>query len=306
MGVVTAIYTNLTNKSKDNLRYSAATRIATQIAENIQSKCYDEVIHRCSKDTLKTVEYLNGSTNRDANGGKIFDVKVPVGYSATVTSSTAKEVDIVRSITVMVKYKISGSERNVTLYLTKQRELLEQTNKPDLTMLDDYASDGQKYYPIKKSGSDYVVTAMSDPGWYNYDTLTKRPALIVKSETAKNIGDTFTVASLTSSQVFVWVPRYGQSGNALTFLYGSSGYKIQFGKVAGDKLIGYYISGTGSDTDFSMGATIPYYSSTFTANDGKTGIWYCLTQSNLNSGDETTTYNQLKTYYGDSFNDLPV
>lgn len=69
IGVVTAIYINTTNKSKESIRYSAATRIATQIVENIQSMTYDEVVYRCSNSNLSKVE-----SNTD---GKIFGVNVP-------------------------------------------------------------------------------------------------------------------------------------------------------------------------------------------------------------------------------------
>lgn len=69
IGVVTSIYINTTNKSKESIRYSASTRIATQIVENIQSMTYDEVVYRCSNSNLSKVE-----SNID---GKIFGVNVP-------------------------------------------------------------------------------------------------------------------------------------------------------------------------------------------------------------------------------------
>ena len=46
MGVVTAIYINVTNKTKENIRYSNATRIATQIIENIQINTFADLIYR--------------------------------------------------------------------------------------------------------------------------------------------------------------------------------------------------------------------------------------------------------------------
>ncbi len=309
MGVVTAIYTNLTNKSKENLRYSAATRIATQIVENIQSKCYDELIHRCSgagtNGNLSEVEFSKDGPHRTVNGGKIFDVKVPVGYSAKVELSNAKDLDIVRNVTVTVKYKILGFERNVTLYTVKQKELLEQTNKPDLTMIKDYATNGSKYYSIKKVDANYIVTTTSDPDWYNYDSA-KIPALVVKSETAKNIGDVFAQSDLTSLPVYVWVPRYARKNTSeLTFLYGTSSYEIQFGTMSNGKLIGYYISGSGTNTGFNMPVAASYYGNTFTETDGKTGVWYCLNQTGLNDGTTTTIYNQLKTSWGNVVNNIP-
>ena len=153
MGVVTAIYVNLINKSKENLRYSAATRIATQIMENIQVACYDEVIYRGEQGIVALREIDK------EEDGTIFGVRVPKGYSAKITLSNAQDIDVVREITVTVGYSISKTDKNITLYTLKQKELLEQTNKPDIALIKDYSLDPNVYYPIKKLDSgEYIIT----------------------------------------------------------------------------------------------------------------------------------------------------
>ena len=67
MGVVTAIYINTINKSRENIRHANATRIATNLAEKIQDIPYDLVI-------------ANGNYSSSGNDGKVYGVTIPSGY----------------------------------------------------------------------------------------------------------------------------------------------------------------------------------------------------------------------------------
>lgn len=92
-----------------------------------------------------------------------------LGYSAEVLAPeiTSNEVDTIRDITVNVSYSISNTTKTITLYTKKEKELLEQTNKPDLNLIEDYSD--TNYYAIKYLNGSYIITATSDPEWYNYD-----------------------------------------------------------------------------------------------------------------------------------------
>ncbi len=253
MAVVAGIYINLVNKSKDNLRYSAATRIATQIMENVQRYCYDEVVYRgeVGPEILrKNFSYTNGS---------IFDVKVPKGYSAEVKLSDAKEIDIIRDVTVIVKYTVGKTEKNITLYTVKEKELLEQTNKPNINLISGYRENSNSYYPLRKlENGNYIITTTGDKDWYNYDS--GKAALVLKTDTGHKIGEELGVATLLagSNKVFAWIPRYGKlssenlSIDNLCYAYGTTNYAIQFALSSDNKLMGYFISGVGSGETFKM------------------------------------------------------
>jgi hypothetical protein len=201
MGVVTAIYINVTNKVKENIRYSNATRIATQIMENVQAKPYDYLVNLCGTELSAT------STSEE----KFFDVNIPSGYSAKITTtkiSGADALDVVRKVTVDVSYKISNKTNTISLATIKEKELLEQTNKPDISLID---LETNYCYPIKKDGNVYKVTDLSDPNWYNYDSVNgKNCALVfVTANASLEIGEQVTINGETGGGlVYAWIPRF--------------------------------------------------------------------------------------------------
>lgn len=281
IGVVTAIYINTTNKSKDSIRYSAATRIATQLIENIQSMTYDELVYRCSNN----YNSVNAETD-----GKIFGVNVPVGYSAEVLAPkiTSNELDIIRDVTVNVTYTISNTTKTITLYTKKEKELLEETNKPDLNLINDYSD--SNYYAIKYVNGSYIVTATSDTDWYNYDRGYY--ALLLKTSTSYDYGDTVIPGEITSG-LYVWVPRFGLDSNSnLVYCYGASNYQITF-SLYDNLLYGYMLSGSGNGDNYTVTQIDSYLDNTFAENDGLTGVWYQPYNSSENDSVTTSAYENL-------------
>lgn len=287
IGVMTGIYINVTNGSKENIRYSAATRIATQISENIESMSYDEVVSIGDKEIPSQ---KNGNETR-----KIFNTTVPVGYSVKVTSTKlSKDLDIVRNFDIEVSYRVSKKTNNsVTLQVTKERELLEQTNRPDLSLLPDYKNDYDYCYPIKNTSSGYVVTTESDLSWYNYDNAEYATVFLTSIE--KNMGDTI---STDAGLICLWIPRFGiVNSNTIsldnaTFLYGTSKHRIVFKNVDLEKNFYTYT------VDYSDGKYLDaygYVEDTFFDNDGLSGRWYVTnpTSEDQNSTFATNSYNAL-------------
>lgn len=280
MGVVMAVYTNVVNKSKEQVRYSAATRIATQLVENIQSITYDELVYRVDNS-------FNKVDTKDDNS--IFGVKVPVGYSAEVVAPKINEnaIDTVRNITINVTYKVSNKTKTITFYSIKNKELLEQTNKPNLSLIDGY---NENYYPVKYTGNGYVVTTTSDPDWYNYDEGNY--ALVFYSAAEKALGDRIPTSTVTTGDLYIWVPRFGNDNNSkLAFCYGASNYKITF-SLFDNKLYGYMLTGSGNNGEFTIDSVL-YKPNTFMENDGLTGIWYKLNGQNTQV--EESAYKELRT-----------
>ena len=262
ISVVALIYVNTTNKSKESIRYSAATRIATQIIENIQSMTYDELVYRYSNN----YNLVDSETD-----GSIFGVNIPVGYSAEVLAPeiTSNELDIIRDVTVNVTYTISNTSKTITLYMSKEKELLEQTNTPDLNLISDYSD--TNYYAIKYNNGNYIVTATSDSEWYNYDEGYY--ALLLKTSTSYSYGDVVSASEVLSG-LYVWVPRYGLDSNSnIVYCYGTSNYQITF-SLYDDLLYGYMLIGTGNGEDYTVSQISEYVDGTFEENDGLTGVWY--------------------------------
>lgn len=282
IALITGIYINITNTSKENIRYSAATRIATQISENIQAMSYDEFIKIGNIDISSNA----GGTRR------AFDTAVPRGYSVTVTSSKlSTTLDIVREVNVEVTYRVNNNLNNdISLKFVKERELLEQTNKPDLSLLPSYKQNYKYCYPIKEYGGSgsYVTTTESDSDWYNYDEGTYAKVYLTNS--VQILGNN---VSTSSGLVCEWVPRFGVDSGVYSFLYGASRHKIVFKNVDLENNLYTYT------VDFSDGAyndVAGYIDGTFADNDGLSGMWYVSSGDlTLNSQEAIDAYNTLLT-----------
>lgn len=297
MGVITAIYMNTVNKTKENIRYSNATRIATQIIENIQANPYEDLIYRC-KNNLSVVDSNTAESNR-----KIFDVNVPNGYTAEVISekNSTDKWDLVREVTVNVSYKILNKQKTITLSTVKERELLEQTNKPFLHDLNYYYNYNiEECYPIKKVNDKYLVTTIDDVEWYNYDIGNY--ALVFHTTNTLNIGDEVTP---DTTDIYIWVPRFGikTSDTDLTkdnlgYAYGTSKYKIEYSLI-GDDLYSYTLNYTSENIPDSKPVSLnSYATNTFTDNDALTGCWF------QNGMTVATATNEYQTTAVNSFNSL--
>ena len=221
VGIVTAIYVNTINKSKDNVRYSNAVRMATNIIENIQRKPFEYLTAICNTtDSSKTV-----------STGQIFDTKVPNGFSVTITAKkTADDVDIARDVIVNVKYRANSSYKTITLNTVKQKELMDMTNPPDFSLIPGYKPLDTKnfYYPVKKGdGGKTVVTSTDDINWYDYEDGNYALVCVTSTGTL-SVGN----EAPSGSKIYVWIPRFvakvGTGLDNVQFLYGSSKYAITF------------------------------------------------------------------------------
>jgi len=275
MGVVTAIYINVTNKTKENIRYSNATRIATQIIENIQINTFEDLIYRCDNN-------LNQVSMEENE--KIFDVNIPLGYSVLVTATPidSAKYDIVRDVKVEVSYKISNINKSITLNFLKERELLEQTNPPIFSELSNYGNI-KYFYPVKLVTQDginkYFVTDKNDSEWYNYDIGFF--ALAVYSVKELELGEEINILT---NPVYVWIPRFGikddnsvVSSDNFSYVYGTSKYKISLCEIGNGtkKLYCYTINYNDEDKINNTPVSIESYpENSFEEDDGLTGIWY--------------------------------
>jgi hypothetical protein len=171
IGVISTIYINLSYMSRKVNRTAGATRIATNIIENIKSLNYEDV-----NDFLETVstEYdtesseediengltsktynnvdnkititINGKKSVDADGKifSIFNTKIPKGYNLKLvftqisdTSIPEKDrkptFDLIKKIDVTVSFKVRDNTESVSLSSSIERENSKEVNSPDLT-----------------------------------------------------------------------------------------------------------------------------------------------------------------------------
>ena len=223
--IVSMLYVNTSLESRNITRTAGATRIATNIIENINAISYDEFLTTFATYTgsdTETILQLIG------NGNSVFGTKIPTGFTVDInanpvygsTTNTSKQFDLVRKIEIIVKYDVGNVEEQVNFSTVKQRELIEDCNEPDLNNLraSGILKAGMNYYPIKyvQSAKAYVKTTESDPEWYNYQNRYWAMVIVSKvgesnlfDSNGKFIGQINTdTASSTYTEKMIWVPRF--------------------------------------------------------------------------------------------------
>ena len=242
--VVSVFYVNTVIVSRAVVRASGATRIATNIVENINSMLYKNVINEFEN---KTENSTNGPANQyelkqstDNPEKKIFNTKIPEGFKVKfiiddVYSEPGRHFDIAKKIKIIVTYKVSGNEKDVSLSLTKKIEMCEPANEPDFSTIP--LEDMQSYLPISKINNQVKIVdnTTSDSGWYDYTDklwaivfVDKTVDInILRSQYQDNIIP--NNITLSSEKIYCWIPRF--AGNDA--LYGITNYPIKKA-VSGD------------------------------------------------------------------------
>ena len=120
VGVVVMLYMNMTINSRSVERKTGATRIATNIIENMSQLYYDEL-----ENAIKVNDVAEN--NGDINADKIYGTSIPAGYSVNITfqnlyGGANTGFDLVKKAIVKVTYKVNGQPQTVSLNKVFKRE----------------------------------------------------------------------------------------------------------------------------------------------------------------------------------------
>lgn len=301
VSVISMVYINLTNGSKNVNRTAGATRIATNILENIDKMSYEQ--YNKALDAFATNDSKGWTVTGDANAKtiilegkktgteKIFDTKIPKGYKVELTSQSINagdslpKYDLIKKINVKVTFTVSKTEQNVSLYTSKEREQLAEVNKPDIDSLN---VTGKSYVPIKYSTTQqaYVVTDEKDINWYDYSNKVWAMVYVdslSNINSIKNAGKLSTAQANSTGNIYYWIPRFSTDGQAL---YNASNYPITNIQITAIN------DNTKKMSLFSVGtATLSADTNEFNSN-GKKGIWKA--KNSLNSDGTMQAFNRTK------------
>ena len=282
VSVISMVYINLTNGSKNVNRTAGATRIATNILENIDKMSYTQ--YNETLNAFATNDSKGWTVTGDANAKtiilegkktgteKIFDTKIPKGYKVELTSQSINagdslpKYDLIKKINVKVTFTVSKTEQNVSLYTSKEREQLAEVNKPDIDSLN---VTGKSYVPIKYSTTQqaYVVTDEKDINWYDYSNKVWAMVYVdslSNINSIKDAGKLSTAQANSTGNIYYWIPRFSTDGQAL---YNASNYPITNIQITAIN------DNTKKMSLFSVGtATLSADTNEFNSN-GKKGLW---------------------------------
>lgn len=301
VSVISMVYINLTNGSKNVNRTAGATRIATNILENIDKMSYEQ--YNKALDAFATNDSKGWTVTGDANAKtiilegkktgteKIFDTKIPKGYKVELTSQSINagdslpKYDLIKKINVKVTFTVSKTEQNVSLYTSKEREQLAEVNKPDIDSLN---VTGKSYVPIKYSTTQqaYVVTDEKDINWYDYSNKVWAMVYVdslSNINSIKDAGKLSTAQANSTGNIYYWIPRFSTDGQAL---YNASNYPITNIQITAIN------DNTKKMSLFSVGtATLSADTNEFNSN-GKKGLWEA--KNLLNSDGTMQAFNRTK------------
>mgnify|MGYP000496002225 CR=1 FL=1 len=301
VSVISMVYINLTNGSKNVNRTAGATRIATNILENIDKMSYEQ--YNKALDAFATNDSKGWTVTGDANAKtiilegkktgteKIFDTKIPKGYKVELTSQSINagdslpKYDLIKKINVKVTFTVSKTEQNVSLYTSKEREQLAEVNKPDIDSLN---VTGKSYVPIKYSTTQqaYVVTDEKDINWYDYSNKVWAMVYVdslSNINSIKNAGKLSTAQANSTGNIYYWIPRFSTDGQAL---YNASNYPITNIQITAIN------DNTKKMSLFSVGTeTLSADTNEFNSN-GKKGLWKA--KNLLNSDGTMQAFNRTK------------
>lgn len=237
VGIVSMLYVNTSIQSKNITRTSGATRIATNLIENIDAMSYEEFLGvfavGSTEITVDKVGTKTGVNATYASSEQIFNTKIPTGFAVTIKAplvygshTVAQEkFDLVRQVEVLVSYDVGKTTEQVNFSTVKQREMISECNAPATGDLrNGFLQSGMNYYPIKyvSSINAYLKTTEDDPEWYNY-TNKEWATVIISRKNENEIFDpngkfigTINVATDNAAytQKAVWVPRYFTNGTS--------------------------------------------------------------------------------------------
>ena len=244
VGLISSLIYNIYLSNSSLKRMSKANSYIIDLAEYTEKIFYDDVTEQ------NLIEYFNGKYNNEeakAQSNSEEPAKTPFAVIIGVqnynqTEGNTEKLDLIKEITITIKYKLGNKNQELSIKKIKSRENLNTPNKPNLGLLN--VQEGQIVNAIKKVNEDsYIVCNTNDVNWYNYDNNEYAKVIITNSNVELKIGD---IINEIDGTIYKWIPRYAENAdgdikylysNTDKYIYNQDGYK----KLA-DTQEGYTIS----------------------------------------------------------------
>lgn len=283
-----------------------ASRIASNILENIKTRSYDDVekyIEDLSyvgitKNFENNIQYI--TVDGESFSESFFGTQIPSNYTVDFqTENYGEGFNISKKVSITLNYTVNQKEETFDISTIIERESINECNSPIIS--DEYFKEFEitdkefEIIPIKYSEENktYITTNKNDFEWFNYSAKIWAKALVLKKD--ENLKDLFVNKDGTiNSQIeyedtkldlkdyiFVWIPNFSIKDDETYFRYKASkkAIKMDFSYVDGKYL---YLNKIGEEIkDISENCSF----------EGVYGVWRKL-------GDEQNiyynTFNQTK------------
>lgn len=231
VGLIATLTYNIYISTMETKRTSTATTYIVEIFEYIDKLYYSDVTEK------NLVDYINNKYNNAENAetdNEISDVNIASARNTTSVENTDdtkdilttpykieisinpynEQFDLVKIITVTVKYNVGNQEENLTMTKVKAKENLITPNAPEISSLE--VTEEMNIYPIKYTGGSWYVTdSEKDTTWYNYENGYWATIFV----TNYNFEEGEQILPTTLGDYYVWIPRYAYKASDIKFLY---------------------------------------------------------------------------------------
>ncbi len=317
VGVIGMIYANLVIGSKGVERKSGATRMTTNILENMAQIHYEEMAEQLDALLTQGIATKEGNTYHIIGGGstKVFQTTVPKGYDIKINlensyGGQATGYDLVKKATVSAAYTLDGKPQTVTLSKVFERETVRECNSPNFSkeyveQMMEVGVNYEMYTANSKNTGDikiicpiqydpvarkYKIITETSNLWYSYSNKQWARVLVLNPE---DVEKEITTEILQGTDSYVWIPRFGiengkDSFGGTHFKYKATDYAIlnAYNQQPVPNFIFHYI-----DSNMS------WSSSRGIEEEGILGKWYPYSEI-TNSADQNPAYLLNCSQYG--------
>ena len=225
ISIVSMLYVNTTLQGRNVTRTAGATRIATNVLENIEKMTYDEFCQEYGNNNVGTPWSVENTGDyadyKSTTNNTVFNTKIPQGYKLYIKgdpnygshTNDSEKFDLVREIKLVVTYNVGDVNEKVEFNTSKEREMVSEVNIPITNVLfsQRILNNKKSFYPIKYSenAKAYFKTTEEDSEWYNYSNK-KWAMIIVSSEEESTLFDLNgkLIADSSKYKKYVWIPRF--------------------------------------------------------------------------------------------------
>lgn len=302
--IVSILYVNISLQTRNIQRTAGATRIATNILENIQSMSYEEFT--TLYDGIMVTDIYNGETYHKVEGTetnyKVFGTKIPVGYAFYIKAENVygshtiptEQFDLVRDIDIVVTYKLGNNVEDISFSTIKQRELIDECNAPNTSYLNSVnsISTEAKIYPIKYSEviGGYIRTTEDDVDWYDYNNK-KWAVVLVSDKLESDLFDANGRYTGVEAPKYMWIPAFFVNLNDVGNEFKAFRYKGSEKIIIPNVLTSLAdVTGETSLFNYYSFAEKPAEYQKLT-EDTYTGMWVEMSESSLNSVQQASILN---------------
>lgn len=224
-GIIASLLYNIYLSNASLKRMSKANSYIVDVFEYIDKAYYDEVSENdlilyfnnkyYSNEDAEVVAEKDEDTLVEKYGDTPFKAIISM-QNYNQTEGNTNKLDLVKEITMTVKYKLGNKEQEITVKRIKEREKLVSINKPDIDLLN--LEEEQNLYFIKEINNNYVVCYENDSNWYNYEN-NKFAKILVTNKTLE-IGYQLTDED---TLIYQWIPRYAEDSEGnIKYLYSNT------------------------------------------------------------------------------------